>query len=355
MRGVIDADPDRLEAAHTESFDIIERARARLSNGKSSEERNSERHRRRELVRRCRLTALLFAEALVRLEERHRFDLFVRMSKRPVEILLDLRDEYEALGPVHNPVVDLLSREGRRLEGLKEWQATLPFCRQWFLFVIARLHGLGFVAEAGRLVDRALDVFEDDAELRLARGSLFESSAQAMIVDLSAADELYSKLERRIWRESLESAARDFQRALDAAPDSREAMLRLGRVSQVLGDAARARVAFDAVLESPDAAPFLRYHALLFLGQLDEQEGDSARAAAQYREALVVMPVAQAPALALSRLNDGAGNIADARRWLIRSLVAVSPERDDPWWRYARGQEWQLSQRLQRLRETPMQ
>jgi hypothetical protein len=40
-------------------------------------------------------------------------------------------------------------------------------------------------------------------------------------------------------------------------------------------------------------------------------------------------------------------------RWLTRSLVAVSRDRDDPWWRYAMGQSWLLQERLQTLQQMP--
>jgi tetratricopeptide (TPR) repeat protein len=241
----------------------------------------------------------------------------------------------------------------RRRRGLAEWQVLRPFCRQWFLVVTAWLHGTGDSLKAKQLVDRALEAFENDAELRLTRGSLSESSANAMIVDHSAAADLYTKLELRQWRISLEAGARDFERALEAAPHLSEAALRLARVRQLLGDATQARRLLEAVLERSTPAPFLRYHARLFLGELDEQAGDSASAATHYTEALVVMPVAQAPALALSRLNDTSGNIADAKRWLTRSLVAVSSNRDDPWWRYAKGQAWLVPERFQALQEIP--
>ena len=55
--------------------------------------------------------------------------------------------------------------------------------------------------------------------------------------------------------------------------------------------------------------------------------------------------------MALSRLSDAAGDYAGARRWLVRSLVAAGPDREDPWWRYASGQLGRLSERLVRLRE----
>ena len=65
--------------------------------------------------------------------------------------------------------------------------------------------------------------------------------------------------------------------------------------------------------------------------------GDAVSADQLYRESLALMPVAQAPSLALSRLADSRGDLRDARRWLQRSFVAVGPRREDPWWADSAG------------------
>ena len=41
--------------------------------------------------------------------------------------------------------------------------------------------------------------------------------------------------------------------------------------------------------------------------------------------------------LALSRLQDQAGDYAGARAWLERSLNAVNSKRLDPWWFYGKA------------------
>ena len=129
-----------------------------------------------------------------------------------------------------------------------------------------------------------------------------------------------------------------------------EAALRLGRIRQLEGNPRAAREAF-AVAARAENAPFIRYLSQLFRAQLSEQEGDVPAAEQLYRESQALMPRAQAPALGLSRISDARGDAEEARHWLRRSLAAVGPEREDPWWKYARGQGWLLDERIAHLRE----
>jgi tetratricopeptide (TPR) repeat protein len=291
---------------------------------------------------------LLDLEAAARLPP-HAAEL-VAIARRPVDTLLDMRSEYRRFGPPSDPHAETMSPFERETRGLREWERLRDFCRQWFRAAAAiALHGLD-ARTTMALVERGLDVSPDDPELLLARGSLLERDATGRVVDRSLAPELYGKLYLREVRQRHAAAARDFDRALALDRRLAEATLRRGRVAQLTGETALARRCFESVIGDPDAARFLRYHARLFLGELSEDEGDAAAAAPHYMEAIVLKPVAQAPALALSRLNDAAGDVEAARRWLVRALVAVSADRDDPWWRYADGQSWQIDERLSRLR-----
>ena len=200
------------------------------------------------------------------------------------------------------------------------------------------------------LLEDALDLVADDPSLLLARGSYHESIATQMVVDASVSDQIYpaDHLGRR--RNVLGRAEADLREAWTREPDLVEAVLRLGRVRQLQGHATEARAAFDTVGRQP-GGPDLRYLALMFRAELAEQDGDAVSADQLYRESLALMPVAQAPSLALSRLADSRGDLRDARRWLQRSFVAVSPGREDPWWAYLQGQGRLLGERLERLRE----
>lgn len=307
------------------------------------------RYWRRLGVWRCQLAALLNLEAAARLPPQAAE--LVALAGRPVDTLLEMRSEYRKLGPPSDPHAETMSPFERETRGQQEWERLRDFCRQWFRAAAAvALHVLD-AGTARKLLDSGLDVSPDDPALLLARGTLLERDASARIVDRSLAEALYGKLHLRAVREQYEAAERDFRRALSHGPDVTEARLRLGRVAQLQGRTHEARAAFEQLLAWPSAAPFERYHARLFLGELFEDENDPSSASAQYVEAIVLMPVAQAPAMALSRLSDAQGDHEGARRWLVRSLVAAGPNREDPWWGYAGGQHWRLPERLGRLRE----
>jgi tetratricopeptide (TPR) repeat protein len=303
---------------------------------------------RRQRVWRSQLAALLNLEAAARLPP-HAAEL-VAMAHRPIDTLLEMRSEYRKFGPPSDLHAETMSAFERETRGQLEWERLRDFCRQWFRAAAAlALHVLD-ARTTLTLLDRGLDLSPDDPELLLARGALAERAAWAGIVDRSLAETLYGKLHLRAVREQYEAAERDFRRALSHGPRV-EATLRLGRVAQLQGRTDEARAAFEQVLAQSSAAPFEHYHARLFLGELFEDLNAPSSASAQYVEAIVLMPVAQAPAMALSRLSDASGDSAGARRWLTRSLVAAGPDREDPWWRYASGQLAQLSERLVRLRE----
>ena len=344
VAAVLDADAEELERQQNEIFHRID-----TGLGQDPPEDRA-RYWRRERVKLAQLIALLATEAAVRLPPSPQSVRLVSMARQAVEILLDLRDEFRTLGPLFDPHATLSPLE-RQKRGQAEWERLLPFCRQWFLIAAAVAQNGFETREVQRLIDRGLEVFADDPELRLARGSLLERDAAAMVVDRSVVNDLYGRLYLRRVGEQLAAASRELKRSLERAPDLAEAALRLGRVAQLQGDNAGARQRLEQVLAREDAAPFVRYHARLFLAELFESLADPASAEAHYTEAIVLMPVAQAPALGLSRLRDAAGDAVGARRWLVRSLVAVSPDREDPWWRYSSGQHWRVGERLTLFRE----
>ena len=110
-----------------------------------------------------------------------------------------------------------------------------------------------------------------------------------------------------------------------------------------------ARRLYDEV-KANSAVPRLKVLARLFSGELAELEKDAKTADAEYRAAHALAPAAQSPMLAVSRLCDAGGDSACAKEWLRRSFAAASPERQDPWWGYLRGQAWLLRDRLAQLR-----
>jgi hypothetical protein len=67
---------------------------------------------------------------------------------------------------------------------------------------------------------------------------------------------------------------------------------------------------------------------------VDEGDKHDAEALARYRAALALFPSAQAPLIALSRLQDGMGDAAAASESLEHSFAATTARRVDPWWWY---------------------
>ena len=59
--------------------------------------------------------------------------------------------------------------------------------------------------------------------------------------------------------------------------------------------------------------------------------------------------------LALSRICDARGDTPCAQAWLVRSLNAAKPTREDYWWTYRRGQTWRLEERFTELRRQGLQ
>src|SRR5690606_25272313 len=123
----------------------------------------------------------------------------------------------------------------------------------------------------------------------------------------------------------------------------------LGRVRFLLGEHRRAEEALRAA-SVPEAPLLVRYLAAVFRGNVAEARRDEAAARRHYEQALELLPRAQAPMLALSRMCDAHGDAGCARRWLIASLKDVDAKREDYWWTYPRGQTWRIVERIAELR-----
>jgi tetratricopeptide (TPR) repeat protein len=85
--------------------------------------------------------------------------------------------------------------------------------------------------------------------------------------------------------------------------------------------------------------PYVKYHALLFLGRAYESLSriDDARAA--YERAASVYIYAQSPRIALSRLAIRRGDMPAAQRYVqqVLRLLPDAPDRGDPFWSYYEG------------------
>jgi len=125
---------------------------------------------------------------------------------------------------------------------------------------------------------------------------------------------------------------------LDAAPDHHEARVHRGRVRSLRGHQPEAiadlRAASEAVTE-----PYVKYHALLFLGGAYEALERIDEAQAAYERAAAVYVFAQSPPIALSRLATRRGDMPAAQRQIqqVLRLSPDAPDRGDPFWSYYDG------------------
>ncbi|HEX7087659.1 MAG TPA: hypothetical protein VF198_14955 [Vicinamibacterales bacterium] len=224
------------------------------------------------------------------------------------------------------------------------------FAWQWHVTAATMLQATHSFVPLETFLGDALREFRGDPDLLLARGSLDETRAGVDVIDASVARDIYTDLHRNRHRAQLLQAASDFGQAIRQEPTLYEAHLRLGRVRFLLGEHRRAEEALRAA-SVPGAPLLVRYLAAVFRGNVAEARRDEATARRHYERALDLLPGAQAPMLALSRMCDARGDTACARRWLVASLNAVDDtRREDYWWTYPRGQTWRIAERIAELR-----
>jgi hypothetical protein len=306
---------------------------------------------RRKRLRRLKLALLLHTEAALRTAAPRQQLLIARDV---VGRLRELERDFARDGPLDAaPVTAASSTSSHPEAAAHEWPSVLALVRDWYLLVFSHLASLGDLELMRPHVASGLDLFRNDPELLLARGSMSESEADGLVVDRSVVLEIYTPDLVRAWRQRLIAARRDYQEAWERQPDLHEARLRWGRVNALLGDRSNARRALTEVAAAP-AHDFLRYLAHLFLGDLAEQSRDPRAARLAYESALDRWPVAQAPKLSLSRLCVVTDDANCARTWLARAMNETGAGRGDPWWDYLHGQSWRGDERLESFRRRGM-
>jgi Flp pilus assembly protein TadD len=85
-----------------------------------------------------------------------------------------------------------------------------------------------------------------------------------------------------------------------------------------------------------DASPRQRYLAHLFRGAVSAGRGDTVAARSAYEAAMALAPGRQTALLAMSHLEETAGNVARARA-LLAPLASGGADDEDPWWTYQNG------------------
>ena len=208
-------------------------------------------------------------------------------------------------------------------------------------------------------LDRARQLFPDDAELLFLSGSLhetygappYQTAARSAVLPTGIRIDIGSE------RSELREAERFFRRCIDVDPGHVEAHLRLGRVMVLtdrFADAAdHLRMALSLASSTANGDSFLEYWGSLFLGEAEQALKHDDAARESFERAAALYPDAQSPRLALSAL---------ARRWGRRDAALVAIDRmfgltktrgidSDPWWTYFAAQGRHAASLLDRLRK----
>ena len=208
-------------------------------------------------------------------------------------------------------------------------------------------------SEAVPLLERALRLFPDDAQLLVDRGCAYEALGAPRIQNFVATAVMPTGviLAVRSAADNWKQAERMFRRAADLDDRGAEVHLRLGRVIGLQGRHVEAIAELErAAAVSHDKR--IRYFAALFLGAEHQATGRLDRARAAFEEAASLYPRAQSPRLAWSGLARQAGDRAGALRALQVVLEggASEAQRSDPWWTYFDGQDGEVARVMAQAR-----
>jgi tetratricopeptide (TPR) repeat protein len=186
-------------------------------------------------------------------------------------------------------------------------------------------------------LDRAREVFPDDADILFLSGCLHEVYASARIQSAvqSAVLPVGIVFDLKSDRAEIHEAETFLKHVVTLKPDVGEARLHLGRVLLLLGKPADAASELTQALQSTSDER-LRYYGELFLGAAREALGEFDLARAWYARAAELEPSAQSPHMALSALARRRGDRNTALQEIRRvfELTASEDGHNDPWWTY---------------------
>lgn len=211
--------------------------------------------------------------------------------------------------------------------------AAQTFAIRWYTFVTNVWAGQGRFETAFDSVRSRLAAFPRSAELYAVRGSINEM--RGSMVDVNPRYALTREAERAS-RDSIrlmESAAADFQRALDIDPELAIAHLHRGWIHHRLGDR-RAAPELDAALKTA-TDDGVRYLGHLFRGAAAEVADDLETARLEF-EAAKSLGGYQTAYVALGRVETALGHSERARE-VAAEYAQLSDKAEDPWWDYRLG------------------
>jgi tetratricopeptide (TPR) repeat protein len=196
-------------------------------------------------------------------------------------------------------------------------------------------------------VERAVELFRDDADILALGGAVHESlAAPQMQAPLGDDRVLRDRLRVRETPGQLGRSEDLLRRALQHNDALVEPRIRLGNVLGLRGKHVEAARELERAVAGARENRLLAYYARMLHGRELEASGDRRSARTAYEQAQRLFPAAQAPQLALSQLLKGAGDAAMAVSILDRLVQPSNQTADDPWWSYHSAAGRSIEQRF---------
>lgn len=199
------------------------------------------------------------------------------------------------------------------------------FLRRFYLGMARHAQWSHCLAQAQQWARAGLKWFPKDGTLLLTLGIAGETHAFYTLVPAPRTLGMRPRSIRQLEAQTAslsglwERAGDAFEKAFTADPDLHEARLRFGRVLWRLKKPEPARACFEAVLARSDDES-LQYLAHLFLGRIHEDQGQLAEAEKEYRAALLLQPISEPAAVAVSHARLLLGDPGSAQEVLGRAL-----------------------------------
>lgn len=221
------------------------------------------------------------------------------------------------------------------VEHLPKGRST-RFQEEWYVAASSLMLAWTSPEGGSTLADRGLRRVSGSPRLRMLIGVAEEMRQHGRDGNLHDRPTI-TAMARSLPRAALSFAESMYRRALEADPDLHEARVHLGRVMFLQRNLAGARAALLPVVSNTRPPLRMRYLAHLFLGAIEEFEGDREAARGRYDEALALGPEFQTAYVALSFVEAALGHQARARDLMTQYAALPADEVVDPWWDYQNG------------------
>ncbi len=244
---------------------------------------------------------------------------------------------------LHTEVVMWIRRdESFHIRKARAWMRELdayrrrPFEKSWYM-VLGYFYMRSLDLEAQPTLEAAASLFPKDVEILIALATWKETSGWM-----------------RRDEDLLEEAEAIYRDILQQEPETPEAMVRMGRVLEILGQEEEALRYLEWGLDTSKDPP-VRFAALLTSGDIYRQRGELAKAIERYRAAAKLDPRCQSGVVALSHALHESGDTGGAYEmvyeFFIGETATTEEEEHDLWWKYSLGHSNRLNSLLAELRK----